>query len=130
MDDILQLVRWAACKPDEPALLAPGRKALTYGALLPLLRHARSALRDAGIRPQEAVAVLVRPGLDSMLTCMAVSGESAFAPLDPSLTVDEYRRYLTRLGVSTLLVPDGGESPAFASAREMGLRVLRVSLSD
>jgi acyl-CoA synthetase (AMP-forming)/AMP-acid ligase II len=128
MDELLQLAHWAECKPDEPALLAPGRMTLTYGALLPLLRQARSAFRDAGVRPREAVAVLLQPGLDSILACMAVSGGSAFVPLDPSLTNDEYGRYLKRLGVSTLVVQDGGESPALAAARELGLRVLRARL--
>src|SRR5579871_3094646 len=100
MDELLQLAHWAKCKPDEPALLAPGLKPLTYGDLPALLRETRSALRDAGLRPQEAVAVLMRPGFDALLACIAVAGECAFAPLDPSLTFDEYRRYLKRLGVS------------------------------
>jgi oxalate---CoA ligase len=127
MDELLRLAHWAECKPDEPALLAPGRRTLTYGALWPLLRQARSAFRDAGIRPEEAVAVL-QPGLDSVLACLAISDGSAFVPLDPSLTFDEYRRYLKRLGVSTLVIQDRGESQASAAARELGLCVLRARL--
>jgi acyl-CoA synthetase (AMP-forming)/AMP-acid ligase II len=128
MDELLQLAHWAECKPDEPALLAPGQRTLTYGALLPLVRQAREAFRDAGLRAQEPAAVLMEPGLGSTVACLAVSNGSVCAPLDPALTTDEYLSYLKRMRVSTLVLQGGGHSFAWAAARELGLLVLRVSL--
>ena len=130
MDEVLQLARWALCKPDGPALLAPGQEALTYGALLPLIHRTRDAFRAAGLRSKEPAGVLMQPGLSSILACLAVAGETACTPLDPSLTADEYVSYLKRLRASTVVVQDDGESQALAAARELGLLVLRASLGD
>lgn len=129
MDEVLQLDRWALTRPREPALLAPGQKTLTYGALLPLVRQGRKALRDAGLDEHEPVGVLMEPGLDSVVACLAVAGESACVPLDPSLTADEYVSYLKRLRIRTLVLPGNRQSPALDASRQLGLLVLRASLA-
>lgn len=127
MDEILQLAHWSECQADTPALLIPGREPLTYGAVLRWLGPARAALRTAGLRAGQAAAVVMQPGAESILACLAITGESACAPLHPALIEDEYHVYLSRLGASTLVIPGSGSSAAAAAARSLGIRVLRMS---
>jgi acyl-CoA synthetase (AMP-forming)/AMP-acid ligase II len=126
LDRGLLLERWAAETPDAPALLVPGRTPLTFAGLWRFLLTARPALREHGLRPG-AVAALVAPQVPDLITAfLAIAGEGACAPLDPSLTEDEYRFHLSGLGAEALLVQHNSETPAITAARELGMRVLRI----
>ncbi len=128
MDRILQLAQWALTEPEKPALLAPGKAPLTYATLLSLVRQGRDEFRHAGL-PAGPVCVLMQTGLASMVTCLALSSGSTCVPLDPSLTFDEYFRYLKRLRAGAVVLTGSGESPALAAARELGLLALRARLA-
>ncbi len=124
-DSFLQLARWAAEAPEAPALLAPSRAPLTYSGLGTHIENARGALRDAGLRPGEAAA-LVMHGAELITAFLAIAAESACAPLNTSLTEEEYANYLSRLGVRILLVQQDLAAPALSAARQLGIRVLHV----
>jgi len=53
----------------------------------------------------------------------------ACAPLDPSLTENDYKFYLNRLGARTLVVRDGACLPAISAARSLDMRVLSIQVS-
>src|SRR5579859_5729914 len=125
LDRFLQLERRAAETPDAAALLSPGRRPLTYSGLRSHIGLARRALHDAGLRPGEAAA-LVMHGAELITAFLAIAGESACAPLNTSLTEEEYRFYLSRLGVRILLVQEDLAAPAMAAAQQLGIRILRV----
>ncbi len=127
MDEVLQLAPWSASQPDAPALLIPGGEPLTYAAVLRWAGPARDALHAAGLRAGQAAAVVMQPGAESILACLAITGESACAPLHPALTQDEYQVCLSRLGASILVIPGSADSPASAAARSLGIRVLRMT---
>jgi acyl-CoA synthetase (AMP-forming)/AMP-acid ligase II/thioesterase domain-containing protein len=122
----LQLERRATELPHAVALLSPGREPLTYSHLWTLLESAAEALRGSGLRPGEAVALVTAQGPEFITAFLALAGEFACAPLNPSLTAAEYRLYLSRLGARTLLIEDGVASPAVATADELGMRVMRI----
>jgi acyl-CoA synthetase (AMP-forming)/AMP-acid ligase II len=124
-DRFLQLARRATEIPDAPALLAPGRAPLTYSGLWTHIESTRGVLRDAGLRPSEGAALVMR-GAELITAFLAIAGESACAPLNTSLTEEEYRFYLSRLGVRMLLVQQDLAAPAVSAARELGIRVLAV----
>jgi acyl-CoA synthetase (AMP-forming)/AMP-acid ligase II/thioesterase domain-containing protein len=124
-DSFLELARWATEAPEAPALLAPGRASLTYSGLLKHIETTRGVLRNAGLRPGEAAA-LVMHGAELITAFLAIAGESACAPLNTSLTEEEYRNYLSHLGVRMLLVQQDLAAPAVAAARQLGIRVLTV----
>jgi acyl-CoA synthetase (AMP-forming)/AMP-acid ligase II/thioesterase domain-containing protein len=124
-DHFLQLKRRATETPDALALLAPGREPLTYSGLLEHIENTRGALREAGLHPGEPVAVVMN-GAEMIAVFLAIAGASACAPLNTSLTEDEYRFYLSRLRARILLVQDNLGAPAVAAAKQLGLRVLRV----
>ena len=121
-DDFLPLERHAAAI----ALVAPGRQPLTYGELGDRLRDIRCALHHAGVRPGEVAALALPSGPELITAFLAFAGMGACAALNPSLTEDEYRLYLTRLGTRTLLLQDGITSPAATAARALGMQVLRI----
>jgi acyl-CoA synthetase (AMP-forming)/AMP-acid ligase II/thioesterase domain-containing protein len=124
-DHFLQLKRWATEIPDAPALFAPGREPLTYSGLLEHIEKTRVALSEAGLRPGEPVAVVMN-GAELIAAFLAIAGVSACAPLNTSLTEDEYRFYLSRLRARILLVQDDLSAPAVAAAKQLGTRILRV----
>lgn len=126
LDAILRLEQRATKTPEAPAILAPGRTPLTYSGLWRHLGTTRRWLGDAGVHPGEAVALVMGQGPELITAFLAIAGESACAPLDPSLTESEYRFYLSRLGGRHVLIPDGLALPAVAAARELGVQVLRV----
>ena len=68
---------------------------------------------------------MLLPMFDAVVAALALAEGFVFAPLDPSLTLDEYQRYLKRIDASTLVVPDDFPSPARSAAVALGVRVAR-----
>ena len=126
VDDFLALERRAAQTPASIALAAPGRVPLTYQKLRDTLQAARRTLADAGLRTGEIGALVLPNGPELITAFLAISGIGAGAPLNPALTEDEYRFYLTRLGARLLIIRDGVSSPAATAARALGMPVLRI----
>ena len=124
LDRFLQLQRRAIDTPDAAALLAPGRPPLTWSGLRTHIQTSRRALDEAGLRPGEAAALAMH-GAELMTAFLAIAGQSACAPLNTSLTEEEYRFYLSHLGVRILLVQED-LAPAAAAAQHLGIRILRV----
>jgi oxalate---CoA ligase len=124
-DSFLQLVRRATETPDAPALLAPGRAPLTYSGLWTHIETTRGLLRDAGLQPGESAA-LVMHGAELITAFLAIAGESACTPLHTTLTDEEYRSCLVRLGARIMLVQKDVAPPALSAARQLGIRVLEL----
>jgi acyl-CoA synthetase (AMP-forming)/AMP-acid ligase II len=129
VDDFLALERHAIQSPAGVALAVPGRVPLTYQKLRDTLQAARRTLADAGLRTGEIGALVLPNGPELITAFLAISCIGAGAPLNPALTEDEYRFYLSRLGARILIVPDGLVSPAATAARVLGIPVLRIRSS-
>ena len=123
----LNLKHWAVETPAAIAIAAPVVKPLTYSQLWNHLETTRRALREAGVRPGEVVALVTRQGPEAFTAYLAIAGEFACAPLDPSLTEIEFRSYLSRLQARALLVQDDLAPQAVNIARELGMGVARFS---
>lgn len=128
-DDFLALERHTIQRPVSVALAAPGRPPLTYQELGDTLRTIRRTLTDAGFRPGEIGALVLPNGPELITAFLAISGIGAGAPLNPALTEDEYRFYLTRMGARLLITGDGVSSPAATAAQALGMQVLRIHSS-
>jgi acyl-CoA synthetase (AMP-forming)/AMP-acid ligase II/thioesterase domain-containing protein len=120
----LQLDRWAMETPQAPAILFPTREPLTYVQLLEHLTRIGSVLSEAGVRSGEAVALVAAQGPELLTAFLAISSVGACAPLDPALTEEEYRTYLSRLKAGFLVIQEDVAPRAETVARELGLRVL------
>jgi acyl-CoA synthetase (AMP-forming)/AMP-acid ligase II/thioesterase domain-containing protein/aryl carrier-like protein len=98
------LGHWARATPDAPALLAPGRRPLTYAELYEQTRAVAARLRSVGIRPEDRVAIVHANGPELAAAFLAVSSVAVSAPLNPAYRMSELDLYLSDLGAKAMLV--------------------------
>ena len=97
---ILEALRATARRaPASVALLAPGRKATSYDALVDQLEAIVRYLRAGGIAPTDRVAVALPNGPEAAAAVLGTVAAAACAPLAPDLPEAEFANQLTTLGV-------------------------------
>jgi oxalate---CoA ligase len=111
--------------PHAFALLAPGRRPLTYAALLAQLQHTVAQLLVFGVGRGDRVAVVVNNGPEQATALLGTASGAVCAPLSPGFTAAEFSSYLARLGPRALIV-DTGQDTAVAAARALGITVLEL----
>ena len=116
----------ARARPAAPAILAPGRAALTFTGLWQQASELATALQSLGVTPSTRVAVVLPNGPEMAVVFLGTSMCSTCAPLNPAYSAAELRFYLEDLGAKMLIVQAGDAGPAGAVARELGLNVLEV----
>lgn len=111
---------------DTAALVAPGRRALTYGALRDGVAANARRLADRGLRPGDPVALVGPDGPELAAAFLAVAATATCAPLDPTLRATELDFELRDLGVRCLVVtgPPGATAAAQAVAARRGVPVV------
>lgn len=107
-----------------PALLAPGRSPLTYGALGTRIEHLVQTLRGVGIAPADRIAVALPRGADSALALIAVASACACVPINPDLTADELQRYFSELKLTALVTRADMNSASRDVARALDIAVI------
>ncbi|SEO02454.1 non-ribosomal peptide synthetase [Bradyrhizobium sp. OK095] len=107
-----------------PALMAPGRPALAYGALGERTQDLVRTLRGLGIAPADRIAVALPRGADSALAMIAVASASACIPVNPDLTADELQRYFSELKPRALVTRADMNSPSRDVARALDIAVI------
>ncbi|MHC2621912.1 amino acid adenylation domain-containing protein [Bradyrhizobium huanghuaihaiense] len=117
---------YARRSPAAPAILAPGRPALTYGALGERTHDLVHTLRGLGIAPADRVAVALPRGADSALALIAVASSCACIPVNPDLTADELQRYFSELKLTALVTRADMNSPSRDVAKALGIAVIDV----
>ncbi|MDO8431611.1 MAG: AMP-binding protein [Candidatus Binatus sp.] len=120
--------RQAARNPDAIALLAPGRKPISYGRLMRHCEAVASALARAGVGRGERVAVVLGNGPEMAACFLSVTMIAACAPLNPGYRANEFEYFLTELAPAALIVEEGVDSPAIAVAEARGIRVIRMRI--
>jgi len=114
----------AAGADDAPALSAPSRAPLTFGALRTLIADTLASLNGLGIGRNDRVAIVL-PNGPEMATCyMACASGVASAPLNPAYRADEFEFYLSDLHAKALIVDQGSASPAIEVATRLGVRLI------
>lgn len=114
----------ARTMPAAPALLAPGRPPLNYGALGARIAHLVQTLRGLGIAPGDRIAVALPRGADSALALIAVASSCACVPVNPDLTADELQRYFSEMKLTALVTRADMNSPSRDVARALDLAVV------
>ncbi|MGJ4946786.1 amino acid adenylation domain-containing protein [Bradyrhizobium sp. HKCCYLS20291] len=122
------LTCYAGTQPDQLAILAPGRKPLSYGALWRRTTDIVTDLRGFGISSADRVAVVLPNGADAAVATVAVACGAVCVPLHAGFSSDEVRRALTDLEVAALLTSPAIESVSRSVAYAMGLPVIDVTL--
>jgi oxalate---CoA ligase len=120
------LAQRAAGAPEVPALFAPERVPLSYGALHLLNESTRRALRALGVTRQDRVAIVLPNGPEMATSFVAVAGAAVCAPLNPNYVASEFEFYLKDLAPKLVLVQAGEESPVRAVAEALGIRVAEL----
>ena len=112
--------------PLSPAILAPGRDALSYAGLWEQTRNISDRLRGLGIGPDDRVAVVLPNGPEMATAFLAVASCAVCAPLNPAYQTAEFRFYLQDLQARALMLREGDDSPAREVAAELGLAVIEL----
>lgn len=112
-----------------PAIGAPGRDWLTYGALRELATSVGKALHGFGIGRGDRVAIVLPNGPEMATAFVAVAQAATAAPLNPAYRQEEYEFYLEDLNAKALVVAEDYDGPALPAAEKFGVAVLRLSVA-
>lgn len=110
-----------------PALLAPGREPLPYGALRATVAALRGQLNGCGVGRGDRVAIVLPNGPAMAAAFLGVAGAATAAPLNPAYRPDELDFYLSDLEAAALVAAEGDDGPAPAAAEARGVPVLRLA---
>ena len=115
---------------EAPAIMAPGRAPLSYGALRRLVGDTAASLNRLGIGRNDRVAIVLPNGPEMAAAFLAVGSAATAAPLNPAYRAEEFEFYLTDLSARALLVEAGSDSPAVAVAERLGIPILRLEVGE
>jgi acyl-CoA synthetase (AMP-forming)/AMP-acid ligase II len=115
---------------ESPAIGAPGRNWLSYGALRALSAEVGTQLRSFGIEANDRVAIVLPNGPEMATAFVTIAQAAITAPLNPAYQQDEYAFYLDDLKARAIVVAAGYEGPALAAAKACGVAVLRLETAD
>ena len=110
-----------------PAVLAPGRAPLTYGALWRQVEQTGDALTRMGIGRNDRVALVLPNGPEMVVGFLGVSAAAICAPLNPDYRAQELEFYFTDLKVKALVIQTGWGDIARNVARALGISIIDLS---
>ena len=113
--------------PDAIAVVAPGRKPLTYRRLFSHMEDIHEALNAVGVRRNDRVALVLPNGPEMAVAFVAVAASAASAPLNPAYRANEFDFSLAALKAKAVIIQTGMNSPAREVARVRGIPVLELS---
>ena len=103
---------------DAPAILAPDRAPLTFGALRDLAKETIARLNALGIGRNDRVAIVLPNGPEMATAFVAVAAGATTAPLNPAYRAEEFEFYLTDLQAKALMLDAAGNDAAEAVAAQ------------
>jgi len=127
-DTIYELLHAQAERvPDAVAIVASGRGALSYHALLGQVDEVARALHGRGVQHTDSVAIVLPNGPDMAVTFVGVAANAICAPLNPAYSRREFEFYLSDLKPKALIVQSGMNSAAVAVAEERAIAIIELS---
>ena len=128
MPDATTVTDLISTAPDDaPAIGAPERTPMSYGALRQLAGVTGSALKAAGIGRGDRVAIVCPNGPEMAAAFVAIACGATTAPLNPAYRAEEFDFYLSDLKAKALVVQDGMDTPAREVAARHGIQVLTLT---
>jgi len=115
---------------DSLALLAPDRPPLTYAGLRDQVEQTITAINLHGIGRNHRVAIVLPNGPELASAFIGIAAGASAAPLNPAYREDDFRFYLSDLGVKALVVKHDSDSPAIAVAHGLHIPVLRLEWGE
>src|ERR1700677_430634 len=102
----------AESTPSHEALLAPGRAPVTFAKLSHRISATAAMLRNAGLRRNDVVTVVMADGPDLLSIILGTASASICAPLNPALRKAEMEAALKDFGTRALIVDRMADCPA------------------
>jgi len=124
-----RIARHAQRAPAALALLAPGRPALSYDALVRQIDYVVAKLAAAGLGQGKRIAVALPDGPEVALLLVAITGCATCAPISIATEERVARTLLERMRIDALVVAQDDDSAVLRAARALGVRLLRVAAS-
>lgn len=106
---------------DSEAILAVGRRSLTYGDLGRQLAHDHAFLRSKGFGQRSRIGVAMPAGPAGLVMLLAAAASAVCAPLDPDLEVEVLERLMVAMRIECLVVSEGSTSHAVRAAQALGI---------
>ena len=113
---------------DAPAILAPERETLSFGALRAHIERTIAALGRLGIGRGARVAIVLPNGPEMASAFVAIACGASTAPLNPAYRKDEFAFYMEDIGAKTLVVEHGSDTPAIEAARGLGMAIHEITV--
>ena len=121
--------RQAERSPGAIAILAPGRKPLSYARLKAHVDEVVQTLGQWGVGRNDRIAVVLPDGPEMAVASIALASCATCAPLHPSYRTNEFDVHLSDLNCKALLVQRGSASPAIAVAQARGIPIIELTPS-
>jgi acyl-CoA synthetase (AMP-forming)/AMP-acid ligase II len=104
-------------------ILPDDGQTVTHQALAEAVETLAATLRQSGLRPGDAVAIVLPNGLEYLVSFLAATRARLIAaPLNPAYKPEEFHFYLSDIGARALIGPSEAHA-AHGPARELGLRI-------
>ncbi len=123
-DTISKLLECGAA--NDPALGAPGRKALNYQGLRELAGRTSRALNAMGIGVGDRVAIVLPNGPEMASSFITIGSVTTAAPLNPDYREGEFDFYLADLNAKALVILREMDSPARAVATARAIPIIEL----
>jgi len=106
----------SAGEDGHPAILAPDRRALSFGELRRLIGETVGSLNAFGVGCGDRVAIVLPNGPEMATAFIAIAAGATAAPLNPAYRAEEFEFYMSDLTVKALVVEAGSASAAMTSS--------------
>jgi acyl-CoA synthetase (AMP-forming)/AMP-acid ligase II len=123
---ILDVLARQARRGSAPAILAPGRRPLSYAALYDQIERIGTILATTGLGRRNRVALSLSDSPEGAVTMLATMMWATAAPLDAGLDFETCADLLARLRVDAVIVQDGERSPVVRAASALHVPQLHV----
>jgi acyl-CoA synthetase (AMP-forming)/AMP-acid ligase II/thioesterase domain-containing protein/acyl carrier protein len=114
--------------PLAPAILAPGRKDLTYPALLAQIREAVQAVNAFGFGRGDRIAIALPQGPECPAALVSIMSGCICVPLNPAYSVAEFSSSLSNSRAAALMTRSGEVPNAALAAQHCHIPVIELEL--
>lgn len=129
MQTLTILEEGARSAADSPAIYAPRRRPLSYGALHTHVVRSAAALRRRGLKRDDTVAIVLPNGPEMATAFLSASVAAVCAPLNPAYRAEEFEFYLSDLPAKALIVAGLPGTPARDVARRAEIPIIELTWS-
>ena len=109
------------------AILAPGRKTLSYGELYHHVACTVSLLNACGLGRNDRLALVLPNGPEMAVASLSVIAGAACAPLNPAYQEKEFDFYLSDIKARAVIVQAGMDSPVRSVAKKRAIPIIDLT---